>query len=495
MNRKDLKNQLEQFKKLSVSGQYQESIHQFLMRETDPALSGVDLLGLKIKLHYAMALQHAGLFLNASEYFQLIKEECESHKRKPGGKYDGIRQTAVLHLSILLERLKKPKDALKILDDLGEISESAVRLAWASPISFRDITYMKSYLQLGQLELIKPVIKRALVGDLNQQLWGGLFAGIVSFKEGKKSEYCKARSEILNVLDTIEDKDPHGAPWFSLTAGQYLIDKDRQFAKKLLLRSDHKATQERKLFIVAEASHYLSKIYKLQKKRVDAARCIRRAVGGYQRCGVLLRPPLQEEVYKEIIALHGEDRGRRIFTLTAGIIDPHSLKFGQMCTAHADARTKKERVGHPKVKKTEAWKIFEEFVADWARIKFGGEIKECNGNEHGIDVVCTQGNGCIFIQAKLYSYPKNARPSSDLPLKRIQEKYGKMSKYVFVVASQSETGWKIKDWDAAYDEKVWELVPGNNRKVFDQAVTEPALQIDTVLESFLFDKYFRYHLE
>jgi len=496
MVRKDLEDQLKQFEKLNVEGKYQEAIHQFLMREADPTIDENDPLILKLKLHYAMALQHAGLFLNASEYFQLIMDESSFRMKSTCDEYDCIRQTAMLHLAILLERLKLPERAIKVLDDLGEINTAAVKLAWASPASFLDITYMKSYLQLGKLQPIKEIIRRVLTGDENQQLWGRLFEGIVLIKEGTSQEKKEARVKIQSVLNAIEVKDPHGAPWFSLTAGQYLIAEDRLFAKKLLIRSNHRATMERKLFIVAEASHYLSRILYAQNKKADAEKHIRRAVGGYQRCGVLLRPPLQEEVYREVIDIMGQSRGRRIFTLTAGIIDPHSLHFGRMCVAHAEEQTNKAKKLNHHADKIDPWEIFEEYVRDWAEIKFDGEVKECNRNQATVDIVCKTKKGCIYIQAKLVKNPKSARPSNDPPIKRIRTQYGKLSKYVFVVANSGSTGWKKNDWDASCDEKVWEKMPEYlNRRVFDQAVTEPALQIDTVLEPALFDKYFRYHLE
>lgn len=494
MSDQKLMAQLEQFRALNTEGRYQESIHRYLMRDFDSNDDINSPLMLEIHLHYAMALQHAGLFLNAGEYFQIVRAQSQLFVTERGDKYDCIRQTAVLHLAVIMERLKKPQEALDILDELGDINSCAVKLAWASPISFVDITYMKCHLQAGQLDKIEPVVKRALSGDENQQLWGRLFRSILQIKNGEMPKIDGARRDIEDVLELIERADPHGAPWFSLTAGQYLIDEDNCFARMLLERSERKGMEQRKLFIVADASYNLFKIFKAQGNLEGAARCIRRAVGGFQRCGVLLRPPLQEEVYRSFIEMMGENKGRHIFTLTAGIIDPHSLKFGQMCSAHARLRTQAARSIDSDAKEILPWQIFEEFVLDWARVEYPGNVVPTSRGQEGVDVIVNQNDGGVFIQAKLWERPKSAVPKN-VPLKAIVSKYGPIKKFVFVVATSRESGWEDSDWDTYSDNKVFEALPNwLERPVFDQATTEPTLQSHALLESSLFDKYFRYHL-
>jgi hypothetical protein len=477
---------LEELESYGRAGKYREAIRAYL--KTDGLLRSErkihSALEIKLQLQYAMALQHAGFYGLSQDSYQRATEAAQ---RLKGGSGKGLFYNAQVQRAVLLERFGRPGEALNLLDQIGPPQGTRdARLACASLQSWVDITRMKSSLALGDRQAAHVVATRCLTGDWNQALWGTLVLAILDLVENKLtfSQRRKAQLTIELTLEKMEQIDRPGMPWLALLAGEQLRARFTSFSRMLLERSQAEASRLGKFFVVAASSEQLCHIYMPSRQRVKGGLSLRRAMNAFARCGVLLMQPFRERIFSTATSLWGAEDALDAFMLSAGLAPVRSdLIFAKMCAARARQRSALGDAVAP-------WQVFEEFVGDWAVARYPGRLRYIEAGRESADVLIVRGGKGIVIQAKHVRQPKKHIPRR-LYLRNIVEGFGitEIERYVLVISTSDQGGWRDAFWDVQATMRVRNLVPDSRITV--EVVLEPELQTDVLLDLPLYDKFFR----
>lgn len=481
-------NVLERLKELGRTGRYLEAIKTHLAsNQVLKAASERDGVSLNGALQYAIALQHAGYFQLARETYRQVIEKAELGKLKiPGTLRKSIVLNARVQEAVLLERLGRPAEALRLLADLGPISPSSeLNLARASVASWIDLASLNSAFALKRYAEVARVAKRcSRAGDWNQQLWGRLFeAFLVHRSTNSKSERLAACSNIESIIKEVSVRDPPGMPWFGLATGRALSISASDFARSALETAHVAASRMGKFFLIAATSEELHAIHARTRANRIAQVSIRRAVQAYARCGLLQLSPFRERLYERAQESLGEAGALDLFMRSLNLVPPQQLVFSRMCRDVAARRT---REGNP----TKDWQIFEEFVRAWAPTRYPGRLRTCEPGRSTADVILVdRAHRATLLQAKHHTNPLKYLPTR-LHLREIAKDYDvEIVRYVYVVSTRAASGWTDGCWNVQASKTIENLVPDSHIAV--DVVIETELQSDTLLEPSLYEQFFR----
>ncbi len=491
MTKKGLKNQIRNLHDLEEygrSGRYREAFRAYLASQgfAAPTRRPTSTTDFRIRLQYAIALQHAGLFEIALKTYQQVAAEILTLRHlKEDDDFTAadIVYNARVQQAVLLERLGQPREALNILNEIGLPNRHGdARLAMASMQSWTDATRLKCALALRDSRTIRVISRRCIKeGDWNQKLWGRLFselAPMVSVKTSKPTRMELVLPAVSGILAEMDKVDPSGTPWLSLIAGQEIARRSPRAAEQILRSGHQKAAALGKFYVIAALCEQLTACYSRLARPAESDRMLRRALAAYARCGLLMLEPFTRRLFRSASKLWGETYAADVFLRSAHLLEPREeLVFSQMCAWHAEKNGRRPD------------EIFEDFVRDWAPYRYPGRYRHVEAGRETADALIVHRGKGTFVQAKHVAKPLKHIPKI-LYFRTLAEKYNvEVERYVLVISTSDRKGWQESLWHAQYTERVRQLVP--DPRIIVEAVLEPELQTDVVLNDELFEKYFQ----
>jgi hypothetical protein len=274
----------------------------------------------------------------------------------------------------------------------------------------------------------------------------------------------------------MSEKDPPGEPWILLLAGRFVANT--RLSREFLEAAHAHATSLGKFFVIAEAAEHLAQIREIPL--VTRKWYLRRAISAYARCGLLLLLPFSQRLFAAATDFWGWKFAQQCILQSAHLLEPReNLVFSAMCARLA----KEKRYGD------RPWKVFEEFVKDWAIARYPGEYKDIAKGQATADAMIVQKGGTILLQAKHVQDPRGEIPDT-MYVRDLSSQYTipKITRYIFVVSSSRREGWRDDMWNAGLTRKLENKFLDSDVRV--DVVREPELQTDVLLDDGLYDKYF-----
>jgi hypothetical protein len=486
----DQRKRLHDLEEFGRSGRYREAFRAYLAAQglDAPRARSSSTTDSLIRLQYAVALQHAGLFEIALKTYQYVGKEMLSEKS--ARQDDSITPADIIfnakvQQAVLLERLGQPREAMMILNEIGPPGNHGdARLAMASMPSWIDATLLKCALAMRDTKTLRIIARRCIKdGDWNQKLWGRLFVALLPIVKSKLQSPALIRrivKDIEEVLAAMDHLDPSGTPWLGLIAGQEIARRFPRMAVGILRSAHQEATTLGKFFLIAALCEQLSGCYQRMRRRDQSTRMLRRSLSAYSRCGLLMLEPFMRRLFSASTRLWGQATAADVMLRSAHLLEPREdLVFSRMCKAQARAAD------------SSADQVFESFVRDWALTRYPGKYRHVEAGRETADVLIVHQGKATVLQAKHVANPRQHLPET-LYFRTIAERYKTIvERYVFVVTTSDPRGWREKLWHAQYTERLRQKVPDPSISV--EVVLEPELQTDVVLDDELYDKYFQEH--
>lgn len=479
---------LEALKRHGKSGSYREALKDYLSNNKNNTLD--DHL---IDIQFAVALQHAGLFNLALETYLGVVQSCKAKPalfKKSEISFNDLRYNLTLQEAVLRERLQEVDSAIKILDEIKRPQNvKDIEIASAKIETWYYITRLKCHMHKKQFYQVTKYIKECnSTQDILLRCWIDIFNVLVEVNKTRK--LSKAKREALEKrIEEIGKVDNPGQPWLYLMAGEHLTDLFPKQAIIFLEKASKTASVLGKYYIIARSCELLAKCYKKDSKHkhlFEITLC--RSINAYAKCHLLLRTPFRDRLYKLAMTSTNwrEIDFLNLFISSAGFArDRSEIKFYEMCAQIAKQEEKKKD------------EVFEDFVSDWASLRFFGErISEPVGQPTSDTIIIREINDeriATIVQAKHYKNPRQSIPRK-LHLRDLATSYNidRIEKYVFVISTSNEKGWNKNLWHYEDERKLRNLIP--DTKIDVVIVTEPELQTDVILTDQLFFKYFNYLL-
>lgn len=475
-------------------GRYTDAVRTYLTSGGlwDPGDESTQPTSCEASMQYAIALQHPGFYGLCVEIYESVVREASMASRigdlAPRDAteitYNATVQLAVLHAR--LGRLERARDALgtvaafPIPRDLGLARaslESWVLIARLT-IALGECDYEGAE-RLAEVAQTRP--------DWNCQLWGqalgaALRARRLGSEGGSPVEWRREADAIRRAIASMCERDLPGAPWLGLYSGAHLKEVDARLAQELLEQSERIAAELGKFFSVAAASEQLSEIELRRGSDTLSERWLRRSIAAYSRSGVLL----DREIAKRLWALAkdciGTVEAERAFLFAGSMLRPQQLSFNRMCEHWA------ERDG------VERWQVFERFVRDWASTRYSGRYHHPPAGFPTADAVFIQGQSATIVQAKHVSRRPRIGRDRVLWFRHVERALRDMipgvtvQRFVLVISSSRKSGWSDSLWQSADTERLREAIP--RESMLCEVVSEPTLQMDVLLSSWLHQRYF-----
>jgi tetratricopeptide (TPR) repeat protein len=479
---------LEALKRHGKSGSYREALKDYLSNNKNNSLD--DHL---IDIQFAVALQHAGLYNLALETYLEVEESCKQKPalfKKANITLEDLLYNLTLQEAVLRERLQEVDAAIKILDRIKKPKGvTDIEIAHATIESWYYITRFKCHMFNKQYDLVSKYIKECnSTKDVLLRCWIDIFEILVDVN--KKKKFSKlSREKLEKEIEQIGEVDIPGQPWLYLMVGEYLAELFPKEAIPFLEKASKTASVLGKYYIIASSSEILAKCYKDDSKLkhlFEITLC--RSINSYAKCHLLLRNPFRHRLYKlAMSSKRWKDTDfLNLFISSAGFArDRNEIKFYEMCAQKAQQEKKK------------GFQVFEEFVSDWASLRFFGErLSEPAGQPTADTIIVREIDGKrigTIVQAKHYKNPKQSIPTNlQLHDIAVKHKIDKIEKYVFVVSTSNKKGWDKNSWHYEDEKKIRNLIPDISIELM--IMTEPELQTDVILNDQLFFKYFNYLL-
>jgi hypothetical protein len=488
--------------------------HRMLLETLQP---GADhAAGLGARLQYAIALQHAGLFLHALATYESIERELRSIRDIEF--IGGIsRKDALLNIrvqkAVLSERIGDYDTARRVLPRLN--APSAVgdaRLARASLESWYTITRFKLAWHASDREEMRLVADACrTVADENLNIWGEVFHAIAhgpSLPDAPADSTPLAPNfdQIDASLRRMASYDFPGYPWIALLSAQAFhpfVGHDiliQAAVQRYYGEAERAAVSLGKYFVLGEAALGLFDLALRDSRLIEAELLLRRAFAAFAKSAILLADvAVTRRLLTEAARIWDPERAsREVLSASTFQLEREEIKFGEMCLkkaglwsrlSHSPAPGRRARGAQ--VVQPDA--VFEQFVNDWSFFRLPGRPAFVDRGKPSIDgllLVDPATTQAIAIQAKLYADPRQAVRALKRPrLRRLNEQYGiRITRYWFVIATSRGEGWNDALWHEQDRERITELIddPAIEVRVF----LEPDLQTDVLIHNTLYLKYF-----
>jgi len=446
-----------------------------------------------IQCQLAMALQHAGQFAGALDMYRRVAQSCVSMR---GPKAKEILYNVCVQEAVLLERLGSPLVALSVLDEIGPPGVVRdMRFARATLASWIDITRLRAFMLLGKYSEVAHIASRHLDhGDWNQRLWARLYIELLAGCRRRRTEVelGKSCSSIDQIIAEMDVADPPCVPWFAMIAGRHLMKLYPNIGIHYLHLAEQSSAAFRKFFVIAEACEHLYSALTRLRRKEEADRALGRSVAAYARCRLLLTSPFRERLCRAAHRAWGKKHAVSVFLKCERLAElPDNPAFSQMCKFHAArGRLPGAATGAAAVHSDELqpWRVFEEFVRDWAPTRYVGKVIHVDPGFETADLLIVDKGRATVVQAKHVLNPAQSLPTR-LYLRSVAEHYNvTVSRYALVISTSHPDGWKDTMWHAQHSERVRQLVPDTSIVV--DVVTEPELQNAVLLNDWLYGRYF-----
>jgi len=467
-------------------GYYQEALSEyFKMQHKNPKKNII------ASIQYAVALQHWGVYYESLRIYDSIVKRCLREKKKKilGYCVDDIIYNLSLQKAVLLERLLKPRRAIKILNKIGDPYQiKDMEIATASIVCWYHITRLKCHMNVRDYENLKKYIKSAQKWGKKMPLsryWGNLYKIIIDIVE-QNNVSCHLIDAVNEIIESVGKYDLPGQPWLGLAAGESILKVSPFEAIKILENAEKQASVLGKYYLIGFAAELLARAYsKIPDKRLYVNISIARSIKAYSICQLLTpnNPKLRNRIFNFCLAegFSQDDVIRQILLSNSAFADRERFVFSEMCKYHANESNKKPH------------EVFEEFVGDWSETRFLGKRLSGVAGMPTADTIMVRESGqkriATIIQAKHYENPRRSIPNH-LYLRELCKQYeiDIIEGYVYVVSTSNKHGWKDKMFHYEDQKKILNLVPDPSISV--KVVTEPELQTDVSLSDKLRFKYF-----
>ncbi len=431
------------------AGRYREVFRSYLKHQEldSPSRHFSSTTDARIRLEYAIGLQHAGIFEIALKTYQNIADEMLTAKkvrRDDAITREDIIYNANVQQAVLLQRLGQPRKALGILEEIGSPNRRRdARLAMASMQSWVDITKLRCAHAMRDRKTLRSVAQRCITnGDWNQKLWGRLFIALLPLVNSRKlapRQFQDIVNDVQVVLAEMDQADPPATPWLALIAGEEIAVRSPRAAEAILRSAHQKATALGKFFVIASVCERLSNCYCRVRRQDDGEQMLRRALNAYARCGLLMLEPFTRRLFSAASKLWGQNSAADVFLRSAHLLQSREdLVFSRMCGWHAGTRGCRSD------------EIFENFVRDWVPGRYVGRYRHVEAGRETADALIIHDGKATAVQAKHVATPRAHIPKR-LYLRSLAEKYGVViERYVFVVTTSQAKGWRESLWHAQY---------------------------------------------
>lgn len=380
---------LDELRRAGAEGRYRDAFHAYHRAIADrhlefPIRTNLDL---EIRMHLAIAYQHAGDYHHSLALYREVEDRVESEAivHEAGSATSGdILAQSILQQAVLRGRLRDHESAQRDLQRLGEFREvTDLRLGnWGYEDWYLSTVWLNAW-NRGDVDEMKWALARA-----RESQSSGLEDWIPAFELGALGPEgigSAAVESLRRATEHLVSMDRPGAPWLQILAGdviQKVVPSDRaELYLDFYKRASRGAAERGKLFLTGEASCRLHQFGEEEQAGEDAH--LVRALRAFGAANMLYsNNPLYFELVSLVRARHDRDTTARLVAQAAGIhpLDKDSFKIGPMCTARAQQEGRS------------GWDVLEDFVADWALARYGARYVPMPKNYPVVDGVLLLGD-------------------------------------------------------------------------------------------------------